>query len=50
MTCCNRDCNQGDACPYRARAAALARALLGQAVALICILSAGAALAVWLRA
>ena len=50
MKCCNHDCEQGKACPYRARAAALARALLGQAVALVCILSAAAALAVWLRA
>ena len=50
MNCCNRDCSQGRACPYRARAAALARAMLGHSVALLCILSAAVALAVWLRA
>ena len=46
--CCNHDCEQGRACPYRARASALARALLARAVAVLCIVSAALALAVWL--
>lgn len=44
MTCCNRDCKQGDACPYADRAAALARALTGYALVIASLMG----LAVWL--
>lgn len=48
MTCCNHRCNQGRDCPARRRVTNLARELAGYGVFLLCLMSAAAALGVWL--